>query len=243
MTREKPGQPPPIPRKPTAPRKGRQREATPEQRDAEARMRAAKLCTTSMYAAFAAGPVYFFMGLGALMAAGLAIATGVIGLVGLLRVGMGPPLTAEVTGLVRVSVRLAKRARPQAGLGIGLGLVVCAIPVFAYLNQLNHRGRDQASYPLATEATGRDAPPGSIERMSREATATFILDLEVTKRMKSPAHNPRDPLPETELAAILAKFMADYGDTQAAEAIRTEAKEPFVTMRRILKEHGGSEGK
>lgn len=163
-----PPTPPPVPRraKAKAPVRGRTREQTPELVEAKARTKAAKLCTTSLYAGIAGAVLAIvpFVRGASWIGAIVAIVTGVIGLVQLARVGMGPPLGPDLAPLERVSVRMAKRARPQAGTGILIGVLLLGVYVFmifAAQKEAENRERQLQEFRDAFERDWNELRPES----------------------------------------------------------------------------------
>jgi hypothetical protein len=103
--------------------------------EAKARVRAAQLCATSMYAAILGLVFYFLPFFGAVpaLAAGLVgVVLGIFGSVGLHRVGLGDR-SHHAAPLERVGAKMARRTKPQAAIGISLGLFVLALGVLAVL--------------------------------------------------------------------------------------------------------------
>ena len=125
MTERRP--PPPLPRKAKAPTRHRIREKTPGELEGHARVKAAKLCSASMYLAIT-GAVLMFIPFappgGGPLGAVAAIVTGIWGLVRLATLGRPAADLAAASPIERVGARMAARAKGQAGIGIGLGLAI-----------------------------------------------------------------------------------------------------------------------
>ena len=167
--------------------RGRAQAQTPEIVAAHKRVAAAKLCATSIYAAIPSGVMLLFLGAAAFIGALVAIGTGIAGLIRLQAVGMGPPLNPEIKGIERVSIRMAKRAKPQAGTGIAVGVLIVAFFGFQFfvaqkeaerrrgamddwmrqMRNLDDEGGDDTLTP-EEERLLEDAIRDQLERMKRE---------------------------------------------------------------------------
>lgn len=231
--------PPPRPRKRGAPVKGKQREQTPELVEAKARTAAAKMCATSLYAGIAAAVMFFlpFVRLGSFMAALLAIGAGIVGVVRLTRVGMGAGLSPEVTGLERVSIRMAARARPQAFTGITVGVLVLGVVGFFHFASVRAAEKRAANQREWEDAFGSFDSGKLSKEIQREVEAEVALDL-IGERMTSTSFAPKNALSEDEVARKLLALLEKYGDTEVVERLDRGGREPYKTMRRILVEHG-----
>ncbi len=108
--------PPPLRRKAKAPVRHRSREKSPEELKGHARVRAAKLCSASMYVAIT-GLILMvlpFAPPGGGVAAGLAaVVLGVWGLLSLARLGRPRRDLENATPIERVGARMAARAKGQ----------------------------------------------------------------------------------------------------------------------------------
>ena len=131
----------------TAPLHRGVKSSDPDTLTAKRRIRAAKLCATSLYTCPAALAGYFvgeFAGVGGLVcvaACGIAaLVCGGLGLAGLHRAGPPPVDAAERPGLVRLSARMAQTAPTKAVIGL-LGGALLAIGSIAVLVAIGFAGR------------------------------------------------------------------------------------------------------
>ena len=114
-------------------------------------MRAARHCQTSMYASIA-GLIFLVVPMipGASLAGAIvAIVFGCMGIAGLNKVGRGPSNLSDVSAYERVSVRTARRARPQATAGIAIGAVVLCLfggALFMKVQEERKRERSQREF-------------------------------------------------------------------------------------------------
>ena len=215
---------------------------TADLREAKERTAAAKLCSTSFYAALTSAGMFIFSSLGSAAAAVFAVVTGVLGLLRLTAVGMGPELTPDLKGLERVSVRMARRAKPQAQTGIGVGALVIAIAAFvmwaAHTQAENRRDRMQEAL-RGIEALNLDGqgPELTPEQAVQESLAKREFDA-VAGRTRRPGFRPANAMTEDEVAEGLQYVLKRYPDTRVVRKLEGDPREPYVTMRRILTERG-----
>ena len=253
-----PPPPPPPPKRGRSAVKGRVKAGTPELAEAKARMSAAKLCASSLYAAIAAAILWilpFFRG-ASLIGSLVAVGAGTLGLIKLARVGMGPPLTPDLKGLERVAVRYAARAKPQAGFGILIGALFIGFFFWGIWaanklaeeqddreERLHHvlRGmrldEDDLRPGRRSERLVLDDDVEPTPEQQREIDAWIAFD-DIGERMTYEDFEPEDPLPEAEIAKQLKAFLKAHPDSEAAEDLLNADFEPCATMRRILKAHG-----
>lgn len=94
----------------------------PEKARAQRRMRAGRLCTSSLGTGVAAAVCAFLLWLLPATLAGIAaVGLGIWGLIGMARVGLGRTGGRDVSALERVSARVARRARSGGVAGVLLG--------------------------------------------------------------------------------------------------------------------------
>lgn len=213
-------------------------------------MAAAKLCASSIYASLAGVVLWFlpFFRGASLLGAAVGIGLGTLGLMKLARVGMGPPLTPDLRGLERVAVRYAARARPQAGFGIAIGVLLLTFFVYTWWAGNQRAKERQENFEAMLEDLrhaetdfGADRPdrggsePSAAEQ--REIDAWIAFD-DISERMARPDFTPEDPLPEAEIAQQLKAFLKAHPGSEPARDIVSAEFEPCATMRRILKAHG-----
>lgn len=92
---------------------------------ARRRIRAAKLCSTSIYACVAAVPCFFLLGLfGVLICGTIALGAGLWGMIQLRALGPGPRNAQAMPGVVRLASTMGRTAPQKAGTGIAIGVLL-----------------------------------------------------------------------------------------------------------------------
>lgn len=219
----------------------RGRGLTPQQLEGQERMKAAKLCATSFYTSIGA-IVGFFVG-GAPVAAVvglLACILGVVGLIRLKKIGMGPEDVDELSAIERVSVKMARRTKGQAQLGIGLGIAMIALGVgmFVLAQRAEDQRRAEAENFSASIRQHRGAAQRVAEERRNSEQEAMKMLAALQMQTKTPAFSPKDAISEDEIAERLFEFLERYPDAAWANHLRSTDMEPYTTFRRILREHG-----
>jgi hypothetical protein len=148
---------------------------SPLKRAARARLRASRVCATSMYACAAMVPALFLAGaIGVAVCGVISIVMGTMGLVQLGRVGKGGRREVAAGGLVRSSVRLASRAPVKAWVGIGVSVVAIAGSSILFVVALREHQRKKEQDRQMMERFLEDLQ--EIQRRSRQVPVDTPLE-------------------------------------------------------------------